>query len=81
MSDPVKEFAEVWSDGNLAYEVGPTLSCTEAEALASLLLGIGKPEAAEAWINSHASSDDCGDIHCTCSDCHPEVTISTESPK
>ncbi|AHG23862.1 hypothetical protein CH25_gp24 [Mycobacterium phage EagleEye] len=69
MSDPVKEFTEVWSDSWLADQVGPMLTCTEAEALAALMLGVGKPEVADAWIKSHATSDDCGDMHCSCNYC------------
>ncbi|QFG10445.1 hypothetical protein KIV65_gp22 [Mycobacterium phage Anthony] len=68
MSDPLMEFAEVWSDGDLANNLADKLTCNEAEAIASLFLSIGKVEAADAWMKSHELGDDCGDMHCICDD-------------
>ncbi|AVJ50824.1 hypothetical protein SEA_KALNOKY_83 [Mycobacterium phage Kalnoky] len=66
--DETKHFIEVWGDGYLASDLGEKLTCTEVEALASLLLSLGAGEAAARWIEYHAEGDDCGDMHCRCDD-------------
>ncbi|MEV0766495.1 hypothetical protein [Nocardia sp. NPDC050435] len=65
-------FTETFDCGSLAFEVGPALTCLEAEALAGLLGALGSAAGADAWIEGHAASDDCGDMHCQCEDCVPE---------
>ena len=45
-----------------------SMTCTEVEAMADLLLAHGHARAAEAWIAEHAEEDDCGDWHCKCDD-------------
>jgi hypothetical protein len=64
MSTAVETFLEVWTrDPSLAYDVGPRLACGEVDALAELLTELGRPDAAEAWIEGHAVEDDEGDRH------------------
>ncbi|AEJ93353.1 hypothetical protein SEA_SUPERCALLIE99_78 [Mycobacterium phage SuperCallie99] len=69
MSDPVKTFVEVWGGSHLAADIADKLTCNEAEAIASLFLGLGDVESADFWIEHHADSDDCDDDHCRCEDC------------
>ena len=64
--------AEVLSDGEIADEVGTSLTCTEVEALAELFRATGHENAAQVWIDCHAEGDDCGDDHCRCEDCTRE---------
>ncbi|MFE6305056.1 hypothetical protein [Nocardiopsis sp. NPDC057823] len=57
-------FVDTWSDSDLVGEIGPQLSCSEAEDLASLLTVCGAPETAGGWLRSHARSDtDPDDLH------------------
>jgi len=66
MSDPLKDFIEVWGDGYLSGDIATHLTCIEVEAIASLFLSVGNTRAAESWIDNHAEADDCGDMHCRC---------------
>lgn len=72
-----QEFAAVWSDGHLAADLATKLTCIEVEALASMLLSLGQPEAADKWIEFHAEGDDCDDMHCRCDD--PECIAEREA--
>lgn len=56
-------FVEVWSDGMLLSEIGPRLTCREADALADLLNAEGWTAAADLLIDAHAEQDDEGDTH------------------
>jgi hypothetical protein len=62
-------FASVFDEGDLPYAVGPSMTCTEVEALAGLMRALGRDNAADAWIKGHAENDDCGDEHCVCDEC------------
>lgn len=66
LHDALAEFTTVFDAGDLAWEVGPALTCTEAEALAGLFRAVGLAEAAKNWVEGHAREDDCGDAHCRC---------------
>lgn len=66
MSDPLIQFLDDWGGGYLAHDIGPKLTCIEAEALACLYLSVGRTQDADSWIENHAESDDCGDLHCRC---------------
>jgi hypothetical protein len=57
------DFAEVWSDGYLAEEIGPRLTCVEADTLAHLLQETDHEDAAREWLIEHATQDDEGDSH------------------
>ena len=59
----LEEFAQVWSDPYLYDDIGTALACREADALASVLRELGKPDAADALIEAHAEGDDEGDDH------------------
>ncbi|ASJ79763.1 hypothetical protein KIY83_gp77 [Mycobacterium phage Fameo] len=61
-------FIETWGDGYLAGDMADKLTCIEAEAIAELFRAFGETRTAEAWIESHAYGDDCGDMHCQCDD-------------
>lgn len=69
-------FIEVWGDGYLAGDIAEKLTCIEVEALASLFLSYGQPDAAERWIRYHADGDGCDDMHCRCDD--PECIAERE---
>lgn len=55
--------AEVFGDGMLAMHVGPTLTCSEADKIASALILLDQREAAATLIAGHAIEDDEGDSH------------------
>ena len=48
---------DVWTD------IGPHLTCMEADALAALLTAAGRPRYAAYLIDAHATDDDEGDAH------------------
>lgn len=54
-------------DGHVACDVGPSLSCREADALASVFLAAGLEASALSWIEGHAawsqSEERCGETH------------------
>jgi hypothetical protein len=59
----IEDAASILSDGMLADEVGPQLTCSEAETLARFIsLMRGEPEA-QAFLKAHAQSDDEDDDH------------------
>ncbi|AGK86107.1 hypothetical protein Chy5_0072 [Mycobacterium phage Chy5] len=63
------QFKSVWGDGYAVCDIATSLTCTEFEALADLLLAIGvDPRTVESFESSHAEGDDCGDMHCRCDD-------------
>lgn len=53
---------EVWDDYTVA-DLGPHLTCNEAEALAALCRAAGRDGRADALIAGHATDDDEGDMH------------------
>ena len=58
--DAFAAFKDTWSDPYLMGELGTTLSCTEAEALAGVMEVLGMDETAEELIQAHGYGD-CGD--------------------
>jgi hypothetical protein len=62
-TDDVTRFCGVFSDVTLAHDVGTTLGCREAEALAGILRALGEPAAADMWLDAHAHGDEPGDQH------------------
>lgn len=50
-------------DGHTAYDVGPHLTCREADAMADFLRAYGQPDTADALIEGHAAEDEEGDAH------------------
>ena len=66
IENALSEFLTVWNDSWLAGMVGPTLTCTEADALIDLFAafsGTDEGSVAEMWLHGHARSDDEGDEH------------------
>lgn len=59
----VDTLADVFRGGYLADDVGSSFTCTEAEALATVLRIGGHDAVADAWIAGHAEGDDQGDLH------------------
>lgn len=57
----VEAFVNVWSDGMLLSDMGPKMTCTEANVLAELLATYGRDDSAEVLIAAHAESDEEGD--------------------
>jgi hypothetical protein len=56
----------VLNDDMTAADIGPRLTCREADALAALLRATGSPlgsEAAQRWIDGHRVGDEAGDSH------------------
>lgn len=56
------DMLEVWDDYTFA-DIGPHLTCNEAEALAHLMRAAGREDRATALIDGHATEDDEGDMH------------------
>ena len=50
-------------DAHLWADLGPKLTCDEAETFAEFLVAHGKREAAGWLLNSHAFEDEEGDLH------------------
>lgn len=50
-------------EGYTADDVGPALTCGEAEDAARVLRALRQPEAADRLIAGHAAGDDEGDQH------------------
>jgi hypothetical protein len=48
-----------------AKDTAPCMTCSEVNAVASLLTVLGSPEGAQDWLSAHADSDDPeeGDTH------------------
>lgn len=63
VSNAIKHLADVFGDSMTAGDVGPHMTCGEAEALADVLRAAGHDAAADAWLEGHASGDDEGDLH------------------
>lgn len=61
--------ATVFGDTHTAYDVGPALTCSEADAIASALHTLGQTSAAILILCGHALGDedatkvDTGDVH------------------
>jgi len=59
----VDTFIEVWTKGDLASDIAGSLTCSEADALATLLTANGNHDAATEWITQHSLTDEEGDDH------------------
>lgn len=46
-----------------AHDIGSSLTCVEADAVAEVMVLVGREEDAKSWLNGHAIGDDCGDSH------------------
>lgn len=61
-------FLDTWT-GHLAVDIAHKLTCLEAEAIADLFAAHDNDELAAQWIDMHSHSDECGDLHCRCTEC------------
>lgn len=74
----VERFAALFAARDVAHDVGPSLTCDEADALASVLDVVDRG-AARAFIEAHGDADDVGDLHhrvtrvLTRADCAPSA--------
>jgi len=60
----IAEAVDAWAgmDWHVAYDVGPQLTCSEADALARIFKAAGHSTWAESWIAGHAEGDqECGE--------------------
>ena len=55
--EALKNFLDVWTNGILLREIGPTLTCLEARVLAELLIACDKPRAALNLVEGHLASE------------------------
>ncbi|QXE37137.1 hypothetical protein KQY30_25885 [Streptomyces sp. GMY02] len=63
IEDAAHHFASVFDDGMLASMVGTSFNCAEVDAIAGLLLAVGREEAGVSWLECHAEGDEYGDDH------------------
>lgn len=56
--EALEKFLDIWSAGDMLYDIGPSLNCYEAEALANLLIAYGEPDSAECLLEGHIAGDD-----------------------
>jgi len=54
----MRNFLEVWTDGQLAYDIGPRLNCTECDTLVALFRAYDCEETAKALLEGHAAEDE-----------------------
>jgi hypothetical protein len=59
------EFLDVWGDGMLLSDLGPRLTCREADALIDLFRTHEQPAMAETLLDAHRLGDGEGDSHYT----------------
>jgi hypothetical protein len=55
--------ASVFGDGMTADMAGGHFTCGEADSIALALILAGQPDAAQTWLEGHASADEPGDSH------------------
>lgn len=60
-TDALEIFLDVWCSGSMLFELGPHLTCQEANALAGLFRERGFDHEAETLLNGHALGDEDGD--------------------
>lgn len=61
--DAAIALASIIEDGMFAHEVGPSLTCIEAEIIAEVARSVGRNTEADRWLSGHASGDGEGDLH------------------
>lgn len=57
------QFIEVFNAADFAGDVTPAMTCTEADAVISMLRALGAGDAADGWHDVHAARDEDGDTH------------------
>ena len=57
LADALAELADMMGDIWIAGDVGPHMSCPEADAVAEVLRLSGNADAAATWLDGHARSD------------------------
>lgn len=62
-TEAIARFTNVFSYRDSADDLGPRLSCIEADALAGMLRALGESATADMWIKAHAEGDEECDDH------------------
>lgn len=57
------DFVHVFESVDFARDVAPRMTCTEADAIISMLRAVGGDAAAATWHDAHAAKDQDGDTH------------------
>lgn len=55
--EAVADFVKCWAAGDLAHDVAPGLTCSEVDALVTVIRRYGDEEWAELWIRAHSDAD------------------------
>ncbi|MGM9381093.1 hypothetical protein [Streptomyces antibioticus] len=63
LNDALAELARVFGDGMTADHTGSGFTCSEADAVARLLVLAGYKDEAATWLEGHASGDEGDDSH------------------
>ncbi|MFJ2650890.1 hypothetical protein ACIO1C_29745 [Streptomyces sp. NPDC087420] len=57
-------FIDAFGDEVTARDTAPSMTCSEVDAMASMLTALGAPEVAKEWLLAHADDDpEEGDTH------------------
>ena len=57
------EFIAVFNAADFAGDVAPAMTCSEADAVISMLRALGAGDAADGWHEAHAAQDEDGETH------------------
>ncbi len=60
----VDQFFSIVVAGGALVDCAASFTCSEAEAIADLMVAFGHDDAAASFIDSHADGDEHGDMHC-----------------
>jgi hypothetical protein len=61
--ETASNFLDVFAADDFANDVAPRMTCTEVEAVISMLRAVGGQDAAATWLDAHAAGDEEGDSH------------------
>ena len=59
----INRLVDIASTGQTWDDIGPALTCTEADAFADVFRAAGFPEVAERLLGAHSTEDEEGDMH------------------
>jgi hypothetical protein len=59
----VDDFTDTFDESWLADHIGKSFTCAELDALARLLIAMGRTDGAITWLECHAEGDEYGDSH------------------
>lgn len=72
LTEALTGLADVFGDGMTADMVGSSFTCTEADAIARVLVVAGHKDEALTWLENHAQGDEVDDSHYTYDETDPE---------